>query len=136
MLFRVPLWYTNFAVMEEQVKLGAFEKRIHEIDFIRGLLMVLVVVDHIFNLLMSFNKGWAWGCTNSTILRYLSSSPFLLDKSRENYRSLDMFRRLLLRQWYFMCFLEKQLETSGPNDWSLGNYPCWFSYTRRLQNYI
>ena len=53
------MWYTNFAVMEEQVKLGAFEKRIHEIDFIRGLLMVLVVVDHIFNLLMSFNKGWA-----------------------------------------------------------------------------
>ena len=59
MLFSIPLWYTNFTVMEEQVKLGAFEKRIHEIDFIRGLLMLLVVMDHIFNLLMSFNKGWA-----------------------------------------------------------------------------
>ena len=45
--------------MEEQVKLGAFEKRIHEIDFIRGLLMFLVVLDHVFNLLRSFNGGWA-----------------------------------------------------------------------------
>ena len=45
--------------MEEQVKLGAFEKRIHEIDFIRGVLMLLVVLDHIFNLLRSFNGGWA-----------------------------------------------------------------------------
>ena len=45
--------------MEEQVKLGAFEKRIHEIDFIRGVLMLLVVMDHIFNLLRSYNGGWA-----------------------------------------------------------------------------
>ena len=45
--------------MEEQVKLGAFEKRIHEIDFIRGVLMLLVVMDHIFNLLMTFNQSWA-----------------------------------------------------------------------------
>jgi len=45
--------------MEQQVKLGAFEKRIHEIDFIRGLLMFLVVLDHIFNLLRAFNHTWA-----------------------------------------------------------------------------
>ena len=46
--------------MEETVKrVSPFEKRIHEIDFIRGLLMVLVILDHLFNLLMSFNKGWA-----------------------------------------------------------------------------
>lgn len=29
-------------------KIGAFEKRIHEIDFIRGFLMLLVVMDHLF----------------------------------------------------------------------------------------
>ena len=45
--------------MEEQVKLSAFEKRIHEIDFLRGLLMVLVVLDHLFNLLMTYNGSWA-----------------------------------------------------------------------------
>ena len=45
--------------MVEQAKLSAFEKRIHEIDFVRGILMLLVVMDHIFNLLMSFNGSWA-----------------------------------------------------------------------------
>lgn len=47
--------------MEESVqerKIGPFEKRIHEIDFIRGLLMCLVIMDHIFNLLMSYNGTW------------------------------------------------------------------------------
>ncbi len=34
--------------MVEQKRLGAFEKRIHEIDFIRGLLMMLVIMDHLF----------------------------------------------------------------------------------------
>ena len=36
----------------------AFETRIHEIDLVRGILMCLVVIDHIFNLLMSFNQMW------------------------------------------------------------------------------
>ena len=45
--------------MDERVKRDPFRTRIHEIDFLRGFLMCLVVLDHIFNLLMSFNKGWA-----------------------------------------------------------------------------
>ena len=44
--------------MEETIKRTPFETRIHEIDFIRGFLMVLVIIDHIFNLLMSFNEAW------------------------------------------------------------------------------
>lgn len=47
--------------MEEAVqerKIGPFEKRIHEIDFVRGVLMCLVIMDHLFNLLMSYNKMW------------------------------------------------------------------------------
>ena len=42
-------------------KPGAFEKRIHEIDFIRGFLIGLVVIDHIFCFLMIFSSGWK-GC--------------------------------------------------------------------------
>ena len=38
--------------------ISPFEKRIHEIDFARGLLMCLVIMDHLFNLLMSYNKIW------------------------------------------------------------------------------
>ena len=44
--------------MDETVKRTPFETRIHEIDLIRGILMCLVVIDHIFNLLMSFNEMW------------------------------------------------------------------------------
>lgn len=39
-------------------KVAPFDKRIHEIDFIRGLLIALVVLDHLFNLLMSYGKTW------------------------------------------------------------------------------
>ena len=42
-------------------KPGPFEKRIHEIDFIRGFLIGLVVMDHIFCFLMMFSSGWK-GC--------------------------------------------------------------------------
>ena len=42
-------------------KPGPFEKRIHEIDFIRGFLIGLVVIDHIFCFLMLFSSGWK-GC--------------------------------------------------------------------------
>ena len=61
--------------MEESVKRSPFEKRIHEIDFLRGLLMVLVVLDHVFNLLMSFNKGWAGG--SEAILAGEGIQPFV-----------------------------------------------------------
>ena len=44
--------------MEDTVKRTPFETRIHEIDLIRGILMCLVIVDHLFNLLMSFNEMW------------------------------------------------------------------------------
>ena len=45
--------------MPLEKKVSPFEKRVHEIDLVRGLLMCLVILDHLFNLLMSFNKSWA-----------------------------------------------------------------------------
>ena len=39
----------------------AFDKRIHEIDFVRGLLMCLVLLDHILNNIMIYFKGWGPG---------------------------------------------------------------------------
>lgn len=47
--------------MENQTvtkKVSPFEKRIHEIDFVRGFLMVLVIMDHLFYLLRSYNGMW------------------------------------------------------------------------------
>lgn len=39
-------------------KPGAFEKRIHEIDFIRGFLIMLVLMDHLFWCLQNYNGIW------------------------------------------------------------------------------
>ena len=61
--------------MEEEIKRDPFKNRIHEIDFLRGLLMCLVILDHLFNLLMSFNKGWAGGQT--AIDAGTATQPFL-----------------------------------------------------------
>lgn len=44
---------------EVVIKRQPFETRIHEIDFIRGILICLVVMDHIFNFTMNFSSGWA-----------------------------------------------------------------------------
>ena len=45
--------------MEETIKRDPFKTRIHEIDFIRGVFMILVMIDHILNLTMSFGETWA-----------------------------------------------------------------------------
>ena len=44
---------------EVVIKRKPFETRIHEIDFFRGILIILVVMDHIFNFTMNFSSGWA-----------------------------------------------------------------------------
>lgn len=49
-------------VLEQQnitrKKRSAFEKRIHEIDFIRGFLIALVLFDHFMCDIMSYSPGW------------------------------------------------------------------------------
>ena len=44
---------------EVVIRRKPFDTRIHEIDFIRGILICLVVMDHIFNFTMNFTSGWA-----------------------------------------------------------------------------
>ena len=41
-------------------KVGAFEKRIHEIDFARGFLIALVLMDHLFCWIWQYNGSWAY----------------------------------------------------------------------------
>ena len=67
-LIKYEMVYTLLGMSEQVLenesitrKPGAFEKRIHEIDFIRGLLIGLVVIDHIFCFLMIFSQGWKGG---------------------------------------------------------------------------
>ena len=44
--------------IKQEKKLTAFDKRIHEIDFVRGLLIILVVMDHIFWNFKSHGANW------------------------------------------------------------------------------
>lgn len=75
-------------------KVGAFEKRAHEIDFIRGALIVIVLLDHIMNNFMlhsdtwyqitgitfwhEFNKfcWWYWECAARQIIRQVCLIAF------------------------------------------------------------
>ena len=56
-------------------KPGAFEKRIHEIDFARGILIALVIMDHLFNWFAqdgTFDWAWAdyyWTCMGREVVR-------------------------------------------------------------------
>lgn len=56
--------YNEFAMSENEAstikpkKVSPFEKRIHELDFARGILIALVLMDHIFNLLSGFGQQW------------------------------------------------------------------------------
>lgn len=40
------------------VKRSAFDKRIHEIDFVRGILIILVIIDHIFCFTNNYTSDW------------------------------------------------------------------------------
>ena len=47
----------------EKKKVPSFEKRIHEIDFFRGILILLVVLDHIFIYLSDYSAPEVWNIT-------------------------------------------------------------------------
>ena len=56
--------------MEQEVKRDPFKSRIHEIDFLRGLLMCLVILDHLFQYTCSphytcWRQSLLSGCTQS-----------------------------------------------------------------------
>ncbi len=40
------------------VKRSTFDKRIHEVDFVRGILIILVIVDHIFCFTNNYSSDW------------------------------------------------------------------------------
>ena len=59
--YNVRTMENSCSTIKSERKLGAFEKRIHEIDFVRGILIALVIMDHIFNMLMTFGNQWCGG---------------------------------------------------------------------------
>ena len=66
-------------------RVGPFEKRIHEIDLIRGFLILLVVFDHIMNHFAfdnTFNNAlqqaawWYWYCQPRQVIRFVALFGF------------------------------------------------------------
>ena len=122
--------------MEETAKrVGPFEKRIHEIDFVRGLLMVLVILDHLFNLLMSFNKGWAgdahtqpfytiyqvaqfyWSNPARTIIRWICLGSFCFVSGISSAFSRNNWKRAgeMILLWFIIFFGSNILESIRMN---------------------
>ena len=127
--------------MGDEVRRDPFKTRIHEIDFIRGLLMCLVVLDHVFNLLMSFNKGWAgdaqtqpfyaiyqvahfyWVNPARTIVRWLCLGSFCFVSgiscafSRNNWKRAGQ----MITLWFIILAFSNILQSlSSYNHWDLG----------------
>ena len=118
--------------MEETIRREPFKSRIHEIDLVRGILMVLVMLDHILNLLMSFGETWAgpdripqyWAIYEGVLYIYWINPARIVVKyivlfgfcflsgiscafSRDNWRKTG----LLMGLWALILFVSNTLES-------------------------
>ena len=73
---------------------GAFEKRVHEVDFLRGLLIIIVLIDHILNNFLLNTEEWY----------YITNNPFW----HEFYLAMrfywDCLARQIIRQVCLIAF--------------------------------
>ena len=115
---------------EKKQRSGAFEKRIHEIDLFRGLLMCLVILDHLFNLLMSYNYTWFkatgdvfykemhafflgyWTLPLRTIVRYVVLALFCFVSGVSSAFSKNNKKRafLMMGLWFIILVVSNVLE--------------------------
>lgn len=127
--------------MEEKVKKDPFKTRIHEIDFLRGAFMCLVVIDHLFNLLRSFNKMWAgdgqlqpfytiykiadfyWSNPVRTPVRWICLAAFCFISGISCAFSRNNWKRAaqMIGLWFLVFVFSNVLEAvRASNNWNLG----------------
>lgn len=68
-------------------RLGAFEKRIHEVDLIRGILIIIVILDHLFWFIKSNTLNW-FGDTNPV---YQFTNFYWTSGTRQIIRQIVLF---------------------------------------------
>lgn len=102
--------------MEAKDKKNSFETRIHEIDLLRGVLMCLVILDHLINLFMSFNLGWAGG--QAAIVAGEAIQPFLTIYQIAKFYWDSSFR--IIARWICLgsfCFVSGISCAFSRNNW-------------------
>ena len=71
---------SNELVLEAHTrKPGAFEKRVHEVDFLRGLLIIIVLIDHILNNFLLNTETWYQITGNEFWLNFYNAMCFYWD---------------------------------------------------------
>ena len=127
--------------MERAIRKTPFETRIHEIDFLRGLLMCLVIIDHVFNLLMSFNEMWMgpsllepfhttynvayfyWTHPVRVVIKYICLASFCFVSGISSVFSHNNWRRALemIVIWLAVLIVTNVLDIfRAMNNWQIG----------------
>ena len=88
----------------------AFTKRVHEIDFLRGLLILIVLMDHIFNAIYMHSASWkTWFPTNPTFSAIFNAMDFYW-----NWTARQIFRYFCL---FLFCFVSGISCQFSRNNW-------------------
>lgn len=121
------------ATLDNQIvkRQGAFEKRVHEIDFLRGALILLVVFDHILNCFLLHSESWTqwvpsnagfaglfnamhwyWYCEARQVIRYLALFLFCFVSGISSQFSRNNWKRSgqLLIVWALLLVGGRLLE--------------------------
>ena len=91
-------------------KAGAFEKRIHEVDLLRGILILIVVMDHILNNIMLHSISWhQWVPSNPAFKNLMDGMIWYWDgEPRALIRYICLF---------LFCFVSGVSSQFSRNNW-------------------
>ena len=94
---------------EHSRRLGVFEKRVHEIDFLRGVLIIIVLLDHILNNFMNHSYSW-YQITGANIWYniYLATRWYWFCIPRQIIREICLF---------LFCFISGISCAFSKNNW-------------------
>lgn len=58
MIYTIFVMSNELTIESHSRKVGAFEKRVHEVDFLRGVLIIIVLLDHLLNNFLMNTETW------------------------------------------------------------------------------
>ena len=95
--------------MDKAKKIGPFEKRIHEVDLVRGFLILIVIMDHLFWCFAHYGNLWFgqshwmtqafsfyWNCTARNIIQPLALALFCFVSGVSTAFSKNSWKRVII----------------------------------------